>query len=300
MKGPLHGDARQAAAGCSRNGEEAAHLATICSRHPESVLAEHLQLIEEVIAAVCRRNSCSRDDCEEFAGTVKLKLILNDYATIRKFQGRSSFRSYLAVVIQNLFRDFRNHQWGKWRSSAQAKRLGALALRLEELRHRAGYTLDEALTMLGAGTCGQPAEELKDLAARLPVRSRRGLRSEGDEALASIPAQEPDPEAELLGKERAAAAALLCSRLRVAVGGLPAEDRLLLRLRFEEGLSIAKIAHSLQLDQKSLYRRCERISRRLRATLRAAEPGSPPAGRSTAVPVSGRLNHTVSTHLATG
>ena len=47
-------------------------------------------------------------------------------------------------------------------------------------------------------------------------------------------------------------------------------DRLILRLRFQDGLAVADIARALHLDQKPLYRRFEELLRRLRAALEAA------------------------------
>ena len=47
------------------------------------------------------------------------------------------------------------------------------------------------------------------------------------------------------------------------------EDRLLLRLRFWQGLSVADIAALLKLEAKPLYRRYERLMRELREALEA-------------------------------
>jgi RNA polymerase sigma factor for flagellar operon FliA len=39
-------------------------------------------------------------EADDFASHPKLKLIEDDYAILRKFQGRSSLRTYLTVVIE--------------------------------------------------------------------------------------------------------------------------------------------------------------------------------------------------------
>ncbi len=52
--------------------------------------------------------------------------------------------------------------------------------------------------------------------------------------------------------------------------GLRAEDRLLLKLRFESGLTVPQIAKSLRKRPKALYRRFDRLIRRLRQELAAA------------------------------
>src|SRR5215208_5464467 len=51
----------------------------------------------------------------------------------RRFERRSSLPTYVTVVIQRLFLDYRNRLWGKWRPSSDAKRLGPTAMLLERL-----------------------------------------------------------------------------------------------------------------------------------------------------------------------
>ena len=54
------------------------------------------------------------------------------------------------------------------------------------------------------------------------------------------------------------------------IDGLPADDRLILQLRFDSEMSVAEIARSLGLDQKQLYRRIERHLREIRQRLEDA------------------------------
>jgi hypothetical protein len=53
-----------------------------------------------------------------------LKLIENDYRILRSFEGLASLGTYLTTVIARLFLDFQIHEWGRWRPSAAATRLG--------------------------------------------------------------------------------------------------------------------------------------------------------------------------------
>ena len=64
---------------------------------------------------------------------VKLRLVENDYAVLRAYEARSKFETFISIVVQRMALDFRIHMWGKWHASAEAKRLGPLAIRLEEL-----------------------------------------------------------------------------------------------------------------------------------------------------------------------
>ena len=87
-----------------------------------------LPLVDRVIAFVARRHHLATAEAEEFAAHVKLKLVENDYAVLRKFQGRSSMQSFLTTVISRLSLDLRNDEWGKWRPSAEARRSGPVAV----------------------------------------------------------------------------------------------------------------------------------------------------------------------------
>ena len=75
------------------------------------------------------------------------------------------------------------------------------------------------------------------------------------------------PEALLLRRQYAQQAAHAGDSLRAAVRRLSKDDRRLLRLRFRDSQSIANIARALDVDARPLYRRFERILRRLRSEL---------------------------------
>src|SRR5690349_6000638 len=110
----------------------------------EAIFASQLDLIERVIRRVCVSRHLSAADADDFASHARLRLIENDYAILGQFQGRSSLATFLTVVVQRLFLDFRTSEWGKWRSSAEAVRSGSVAVLLERLVVRDGYSFDEA------------------------------------------------------------------------------------------------------------------------------------------------------------
>jgi hypothetical protein len=84
---------------------------------------DELPTIDRATRFVCRRAGLEGADAEDFASFVKLKLIENDYAVIRKFQDRCSFGAYAGVVIQRLLLDHRVAIWGKWHASTEARRM---------------------------------------------------------------------------------------------------------------------------------------------------------------------------------
>jgi hypothetical protein len=110
-----------------------------------------------------------------------VKLIDDDYGIIRKFQGRSSLKTYLTTVVSNEMKDFLNHLLGKWRPSAEAQRLGPVAVQLEKLL-RDGLSPNEAVRTLQTNhKVEMSAQELADMAARLPDRVPR--KPMGEEVL---------------------------------------------------------------------------------------------------------------------
>ena len=234
----------------------------------EALFLSQLVVIERVISFVSSRHHLPGLDADDFASHVKLKLIEDDYGILRKFQGRSSIRTYLTVVIQRLFLDYRISAWGKWRPSAEAARAGAIAVLLEQLIGRDGYSFEEACELLE--TNHQVTASRSDLAAiagRLPIRIRR--KFESDAALAQMPSDQPPVDDVLTEQERTATAARVGVALKSAMSGLEPQDRLILALRFEDGRSIVEVARMLHLDQKALYRRLDRVMKALRGALHA-------------------------------
>ena len=229
---------------------------------PERSFLENLPVIDRVIAIIARRNSLRQTDAEEFASWVRARIIEADYAVLRKFAGRSTLPTYLSIVIANLFRDYRNSNWGRWRPSAAATRIGPVGIRLEELLYRDGRPLREAIEVLHSAGVTLSSSELSRLAATLPQReaaSEVGL--DNPEAAAATVAPSPElPE----GLDPEAIAAL-----RAALEQLPPEEQVIMRMRFWDDISVADIARTLRVDQKPLYRRIESIQSRMRSTLAA-------------------------------
>jgi RNA polymerase sigma factor (sigma-70 family) len=228
---------------------------------PERLFLENLALIERIVAATCHRHRLTAEESEDFASILKLKLIADDYVVLRAWAGRSSLAGYLTAVVQHAFLDYRNHLWGRWRPSAEARRLGPRAVRLETQLHRDGQTLAE----ICARSAPEERGELERLAARLPVRLRRHV--DGADGLDHTASPEGSPEALLIEKERESARARVERALADAIDQLPEEDRLVLQLRLYDGVSLVDVSRSLGRDVRQIYRRWEAMMRRLRASL---------------------------------
>jgi RNA polymerase sigma factor (sigma-70 family) len=232
----------------------------------EQFLANH-GLIERLVAWVCARHGLRSADAQDFASTVKLRLIENDYEILGKFEGRSSFQTYLAVVINRMYLDFQGERFGKWRHSAEARRRGPVALRLERLVYRDGYTFDEAAGILQTNEhVPLSREELHAILVALPCRPSRGARAN---AAAHEASTFGDGPVSVERAERQKLADETFAVLRRVLAKAPAEDRLFLRLHMEGGFKVADAARAVGGDQKALYRRKDACLKTMRLELEA-------------------------------
>jgi RNA polymerase sigma factor (sigma-70 family) len=243
----------------------------------EQTYVEHAGLIEGVLTLICRRHRLAGMEADDFRSIARLKLVDNDYEVLRKFEGRSSLRTYLTIVLDRVFLDYRNAQWGKWRPSAEAQRQGPVALRLEQLLSRDGYTFDESVEILRTQyRVRESRDTLYQIASRLPLRASR--KAHGEEAIRHIEDPAPPPDVTVARQQLRPRAVAARAALERAISRLDSEERLIVRLRFVNGLGIVDIARSLGVEQRPLYRRVEQILARLRRSLETDGFGADEAG----------------------
>ena len=236
----------------------------------ESVFVEHLPLIERVAESACRRAGLQPHESEDFVAQVKLKLIDDDYAVLRKHRGDSRLTTYLVTVVNNQFKDHCNHLWGKFRHSAAAKRLGADAKALERLLVIDRHDLESAIEILKTNHRVETSrEELRDIAAQLPQRQKR--RFVGEEVLEQRASEAPEADAEqrVEASERTVKAEQVEEVLQAALEALSPQDLLILKMFYRDGCTVAAIAAALGLEARPLYSRKERCHASLRKALEA-------------------------------
>ena len=233
----------------------------------EELFRQHLTIIGQIAESICRRNGVSEHDAEDFSSDVRLKLCEDDFAVIRKFQGKSSFTTYLTVVINKAFLDYRRRIWGKWTPSSQARRLGAGAMLLETLIYRDGCSFDAACQILEQKPgLALDRRQLRTVLAQLPRRSPR--RFESDSGLDAVPSAD-GADVDVLASERDDQLATAEEALRRALLELSDEDRAIIRLLYYESLSVADIARGLGVEQKRLYPRIKQLLASLRKALQS-------------------------------
>ncbi len=233
-----------------------------------ALLESHFDLICRKLQRLSRRSGLPDHEADELRSWALLKLVEDDYRILARWQERSSFSTYLDVVLVNLMRDYRCHVWGKWRPSAAARRSGQESVLLERLLMRDGLPLDEVVERLRAEHgVSLSRTELEALAGKLPRRS--GHRRAGEEEMLRI-AVDGQVERRVEDGERALTAAQLRELLLPMLRSLPPEERLLLRLHYWDGLSMAAISPLLGRPQRQLYSLRDHCLKKIRRHLEKA------------------------------
>lgn len=221
-----------------------------------------LGLIDQIVEAVAYRNGFKNDVAEDFHSVVCERLLENDQDRLRKFAGRASWKTYLTTVIANLARDYRNHLWGKWRPSAAAQDLGPDAVRLEKLLYRDRRPLSEAAEIVvRESDQGLTSSDVHWMYGRLPVRYRRELV--GLDAVGDLPGDE-SADALLWSNEEHEELRRVGEALEDALDELAPEERVMVKMRYVDGFTLARIGEVFGLTPQSTDRRIRKAVRALR------------------------------------
>lgn len=234
------------------------------------LFATSVSLIERVARAVCRRGGVYGPDADDFVSTARLAVMEDDYAVLRRFEGRSSLPTYLTVILQRLFADEHGRAAGRWHVSAAAERMGPAAVALETMLVRDGRSLDEALPFLRALDPELTRERATAMAAQFPARVMRPHAVAFDDVSESVLVAPESADALALEHDATALRRKAGDVIRDAMSSFTAEDRVLVRLRFANGMTIADISRMVRLPQRPLYRRLEALLGTLRTALAGA------------------------------
>jgi RNA polymerase sigma factor (sigma-70 family) len=236
---------------------------------PRALFEAHRLWIQKVAEITCRRNSVWGDDAEDFAAVAAIKVIENDYAALRQFEGKAQLRTYLATIIVRRFYEWTRERWGRWRHSSRAEQLGETAKHLEALVYRDGYSFREAIEVLRSrGTLAESDAELGRMFALLPVRTPHHARTESARLDGIVSAHETDGP--ILNAERDERCRGVMEVLFRALSRLEPDDQILVRGRYGEGRSVADVARVLRCEQMPLYRRSERLRGEIRTFMEAS------------------------------
>lgn len=233
-------------------------------------MTANLSLVERAVDFACARYRLDRDAVDEIRSEVLLRLVDHDYAILRGYEERSSFRKYISVVVQHLVIDYQTHEWGKWHASAEAKRLGEVAVDLERLLHRDKRSFDDAVVILMHRYRHTGGESLRVLAERLPSRAPRPRAVAIEEVPSLPPARGEAVEHRVVAGEQRNTSARVSAVLAAFIAGMPEDERLMLQFHFQNGLTVAEIARMFRGNQRQLYDLIKKRTREMHAAVRRA------------------------------
>jgi RNA polymerase sigma factor (sigma-70 family) len=229
---------------------------------PVQLSSSDFSLLCSVIERVARAGHLGTADAEDVSQWVHLTLLERHYAPLARFAGRSSFRTFLMVVVRRLLLDWRNATHGKWRPSAWATREGGVAINLDRLITRDGHSVAEAVAILQDRPGSPPVPVLREIADGVPFRRRRQMVTLNEDCDTGTAFHDPVEVECDRAKKR--------DQIRVlsrAYRRLTPRDRTLLSMRFGRDLKVVAIARALGLPSKPLYQQIEQILAALRKTL---------------------------------
>ena len=226
----------------------------------KSFFESNLSITDEVIKKYCTRHHIVGDEADECNSYVYEKIIENDYQKIREFKGKSSYKTYITVVISRILID-RMRSSGRWRSSQKALKIGKEAVILEELVFRKKYSFEQAYNTLttnhNISIEREKAYEIITLLQRKRLTSALPRDVELTDDVSDKKVTLPDEAA--INKETSKIKGQLDDIVSKMRNLLSNEERLLLRMRFEDNFKISEIARVLKKDRDDIDRKLKAI-----------------------------------------
>lgn len=240
---------------------------------------EFLGQYSQIIFQTCQYSASDADqaaDCFLFSCE---QLSRNNFRRLLQFRldGSAAFSTWLRVVVRNLCLDWRRKKFGRSRLFRSIARLSQLDSEVYRCRYEQGLSADETFVSLRPNYPGLTREQIDAAQEHIQdsLNSRQRwlmstrklhLRTQSQDCMVGVidfPMNEPvDPrpsqESVLGDRERE-------NRLRRAMRKLSEPDRLFIRMRFEQGLSLQEIAELTGLgDAQRVHRRIAGILEKLR------------------------------------
>ena len=227
----------------------------LSSAAPDSAWADFLERYSPLIKRVIGRHEHDHERTTECFTYVCGALSDDRFRRLRSFrpEGSARFQTWLTAVVSNLCHDWRRRQRGRVRPVRSVSCLPELDQHVYHCIFVGGMSRAECAALLAPRFPALTEVTVAEISARLfglltpqqrwhlgarshaPGRFRHGGAPDDDEPAGQVASAEPGPDdlVEELDEQR---------RLREALLQLPAEQRFLLRLRYEQGLTLAEVA----------------------------------------------------------
>ncbi|MEN8190823.1 MAG: hypothetical protein ABFS19_13335, partial [Thermodesulfobacteriota bacterium] len=213
---------------------------------------------------------------EEAALFVVDGLAANDWRRVRNHDGRASFKGYLASLTWRLLEDFSRSRFGRKRPPAWVKRLGGLWTLLFQLLCLERFSLGEAVELAASRKGRDSAPEAERVGRELLEKivdcgAEQNMENEFDEERYGSPGSQDFTD----GVEQKDRDNFIRALFGRAFGGeindvmghdfqLTGEERLLLKLCFQDELSVTAAGKMLGLNRFQAHGRMKRLLARLR------------------------------------
>ena len=238
-------------------------LERLSSQGVDAAWREFLERFSPLIMHVVRRYESDHGQVMDCFLHACGELSDNGFKRLHRYrpEGSARFGTWLTAVVSNLCVDWRRKQHGRFRSVQSVARLPELDQLIYQHIYVRGMPRDECLHALEARFPGLTEQKLSEINARLfslltpeqryrlsmraadPIRLDESWLPDPDQPDQQIPqVEEPGPGPEELAQTEQ-------DRLKVAaaMARLPPKQRLLLRLRYEQNLTLAEIARLTRL-----------------------------------------------------
>jgi RNA polymerase sigma factor (sigma-70 family) len=253
-------------------------LRDLYSTNPQDAWAEFLSEYATAIYQVVRHIESDSDNAADCFQFVCERLIDYRAKRLRKFRGEgpAMFTTWLRAIVRNLCIDWHRKQFGRHRPFSSISRLPVFDQEVFRIVYERAVSPEECVTILAAdfpNTTLRQVNESRDRIEGVLTSNQRWLLSQraanpngrsgisleqSEVLLHEVRDFRADPEAVAIENERK-------RKLETAMKTLSPNERLLIRLRFEEGVTLDKAAELLGLgNAQKADRQIKEILARLR------------------------------------
>lgn len=225
------------------------------------------------------------DEALDLAQDVKLRLMEQRGAALRRYDGRGSLSGFVRVAVRNLLEDLVRERLGRRREPESVQKLDPLARKLYRLLHIQRHRADQLGDLVRDADGNRVpdavlSQALARLDAAIPPYAPEGGRPRPvgltvsvageDDRERPLPVEAPSPEDVVLGDEERRGRERVLDILAQALAGLPQEARAYLHYRFlaDPPLPPRRIAGEMGVAVEDLYRMRGRWEDLLRTELR--------------------------------
>jgi len=267
-------------------------LERLSSGRVDAAWREFLALYSPAIMRVIRRHVADDERAAECFAHVCGALSDTDFHRLRGYRpdGPARFTTWLMAVVANLCVDWRRKVQGRVRPFLTVSRLPELDQQVFRSIFVSRMSRAQCLEALAPRFPGLNSARVAEINARLFVlltpQQRWQLSARGAVLHPGVPgaaSDHDDPSCQVAtpdpGPDEVAAESQELGQLREALSKLPAEQRLLLRLRYEQGMTLAEVARLT--GQPDPFRANRRIQSALDALAALMDGRQPPRDRKT-------------------